>query len=269
MKTYNNTILTLKECKNRFEDYSTYTGVFNNDRYFLKDNTINTSYVAYNTTLTSFERYTPFMFDEYLKNYNISIVRDNNFKTKDLDKSFKIKMDKDKKLLLKELWVNHFDTILSLLKYETQNPSVKSTLSGEEFNWEEEYIELARENLKTLEKYYVFYITLSSLVKDPNNYIVDKESLASIQKLNNQIFLLKTMEIITNPKTENDKKNKEQILRVINGLIGKGKFTRMDIDKALDDINIINHPSYEKMELILKGFCKITYNKKTKTYTVK
>ena len=74
---------------------------------------------------------------------------------------------------------------------------------------------------------------------------------------------------INNPRTEADKDNGALVLILINGLIDKGKFTRRDIDKELDKLNLINKPSYQLMEKILKQFCELTYNKKTKTYTVK
>ena len=77
------------------------------------------------------------------------------------------------------------------------------------------------------------------------------------------------MAILKNPKTYADKVNKVQIMSLINGLIDKGKFNRSDIDKSLDGLNLINKPSYQVMEEILKQFCELTYNKKTKTYTVK
>ena len=58
-------------------------------------------------------------------------------------------------------------------------------------------------------------------------------------------------------------------MSLINGLIDKGEFTRNDIDKALESLKLINKPSYQTMEQILKQFYRMTYNKKTKTYSVK
>ena len=58
-------------------------------------------------------------------------------------------------------------------------------------------------------------------------------------------------------------------MSLINGLIDKGKFTRNDIDKSLVSLKLINKPSYQAVEQILKQFCRMTYNKKTKTYSVK
>ena len=266
---YNNTIITLENWRNQFEDYSTYTDVFNNDKYFLEDNTINKPYVAYNTTSISFEQFTPYMLDQYLKNYNISIVRDENFKQKEPNNSYKKKWDKDNKLEIRDTWANYSDTIFSTLKYEANNPFIKESLKEYEFEWEEEIVEVVLKHIKTFEKYYNYFSKLALLVEDPNEYIVEKGSLASIQKLNNQIYFLETMATIKNPKTHNDKANKVQIMSFINGLIDKGKFTRSDIDKSFYDLNLINRPSHQVMEKILKQFCKLTYNKKTKTYTVK
>ncbi|MDB9721364.1 hypothetical protein OAA67_05780, partial [Winogradskyella sp.] len=266
---YNNTILTLENWKNQFEDYPTYSDVFNNDKYFLSDSTINEPYVAYNTTLTSFERFTPYMLDEYLRNYNMTILRDNNFKPKVIDRSFKRKWDKDTKLEIRDLWANHLDTIFSALKYEANNPHIKDDFKEIEFHWEEELIDIVLQHIKVFEKYYTYYIKLSGLVDDPNKYIIEESSLASIQKLNNQIYFLETMATINNPRTEADKANKGRVLLLINGLIDKGKFTRRDIDKELDKLNLIHKPSYQIMEKILKQFCELTFNKKTKTYTVK
>ena len=266
---YNNTILTLKNSKNQFEDYPTYSDVFNNDKYFLSDSTINEPYVAYNTTLTSFERFTPYMLDEYLRNYNMTILRDDNFKLKVIDRSFKKKWDKDTKLEIRNLWANHLDTIFSALKYEANNPHIKDDFKQIEFHWEEGFVDIVLKHIKVFEKYYSYYIRLLGLGKDPNDYIIEEYSLVSIQKLNNQIYFLETMATINNPRTEVDKANRDRILSLINGLIDKGKFTRRDIDKELDKLNLIHKPSYQIMEKILKQFCELTYNKKTKTYTVK
>ena len=74
---------------------------------------------------------------------------------------------------------------------------------------------------------------------------------------------------MNNPKTSADRANREQIMSLINGLIDKGKFTRNDIDKSLVSLKLINKPSYQAVEQILKQFCRMTYNKKTKTYSVK
>jgi hypothetical protein len=266
---YANTIHTLKNWKNQFEDYSTYTGVFNNDKYFLSDNSVNKPYVAYNTTLSSFQRFTPYMLDEYLKNYNITIIRDDNFKPKVIDKSFKKSWDKDSKLEIRHLWINHLDTIFSALKFEANNPHLKEALKHFEFAWEEEMIDDVLRHLKTFEKYYSYYQRLCELTDNPNDYIVGDNSLTSIQKLNNKLYKLETMSILNNPKTSADRANRDQIMSLINGLIEKGEFTRNDIDKSLESLKLINKPSYQIMDQILKQFCKLTYNKKTKTYSVK
>ena len=266
---YANTILTLKNWKNQFEYYSTFTGVFNNDKYFLSDNSVNKPYVAYNTTLSSFQRFTPYMLEEYLKNYNIAIIRDDNFKPKVIDKSFKKSWDKDSKLEIRHLWINHLDTIFSALKYEANNPHLKEALKDFEFAWEEEMIDDVLRHLKTFEKYYSYYQRLCELIDNPNDYIVGDNSLTSIQKLNNELYKLETMSILNNPKTSADRANRDQIMSLINGLIDKGEFTRNDIDKSLESLKLINKPSYQTMDQILKQFCKLTYNKKTKTYSVK
>ena len=72
-----------------------------------------------------------------------------------------------------------------------------------------------------------------------------------------------------NPKTSADRANKEQIKSLINSLIDREEFSRNDIDKALEGLKLINKPSYQTIEQILKQFCRMTYNKKTKTYSVK
>lgn len=266
---YNNTILTLKNWKNQLEDYHTYSDVFNNDKYFLSDSTINEPYVAYNTTLTSFERFTSYMLDEYLRNYNIAIVRDDKFKPKVIDRSFKRKWDKDTKLEIRDLWANHLDTIFSALKYEANNPHIKDDFKEVEFEWEEELIGIVLKHIKVFEKYYTYHERLSLLVDDPNVYILGDNSLTSIQKLNNELYKLETISILNNPKTSADRANKEQIMSLINGLIDKGGFSRNDIDKSLENLKLINKPSYQAIEQILKQFCRMTYNKKTKTYNVK
>lgn len=266
---FQDTILTLKSWKNQFVDYSTYIDVFNNDKYFLSDNTVNKPYVAYNTTLSSFERFSPYMLEEYLNNYNLILKRDNDYKLIIGDKSFKSKMDKETRQEIKHLWVNHIETVFSVLKYEANNPAIKNALQNTDYDWKKEVEDDVLNHIKVFERYFNYYERLLPLVDDPNEHIVNKNSLATYQKLNNLLYLLETMAIIKQPKSDADKANKEQIMSLINGLINKGSFTRDDIKSSLNGLNLINQPSYEVMEQILRKFCRMTYNKKTKTYKVK
>lgn len=146
---------------------------------------------------------------------------------------------------------------------------MKEELKDFDFAWEEEMIDDVLRHLKTFEKYYSYYQRLRELVDNPNDYIVGDNSLTSIQKLNNELYKLETMSILNNPKTSADRANRDQIMSLINGLIDRGEFSRNDIDKALEGLKLINKPSYQTIEQILKQFCRMTYNKKTKTYSVK
>jgi len=269
---YYKTIKTLETWSNQFDDYLTYANVFNNNKYFLMDGcSINKPYVAYNTTLTSFGRFTPYMLDKYLENYNIKTIRDENFIPKKIDRTFKNKWDKDAKLEIRDLWAYHFNTVLSTLHYEAQDKNIRERIKECDFDleWEDEYIEAVRKHLKTFEKYYSYYMQIEVLGYSPHKFIVREKSLTSIQKLNNEVYYLETMSILNNPRSKGDEKNKTRILGVINGLADNKKFTRGDIDKAFDTLHLINKPSYEVIDRIIKHFYILTYNKKTKTYTVK
>ena len=269
---YHKTLKTLETWSNQFDDYPNYANVFNNNKYFLMDGcSINEPYVAYNTTLKSFGRFTPYMLDKFLENYNIKTIRDENFIPKKIDKTFKIKWDKDVKLEIRDLWAYHFNTVLSTLHYEAQDKTIRERINECDFEleWEDEYIEAVRKHLKLFEKYYSYYIRIENLGYGPHHFIVCEKSLTSIQKLNNEVYYLETMSILNNPRSKGDKKNKTLILRVINGLAENNKFTRGDIDKAFDTLHLINKPSYEVIDRIIKQFYILTYNKKTKTYTVK
>ena len=114
---------------------------------------INKPYVAYNTTLTSFGRFTPYMLDKYLENYNIKTIRDENFIPKKIDRTFKNKWDKDAKLEIRDLWACHFNTVLGTLYYEAQDKNIRERIKVCDFDleWEDEYIEAVRKHLKTSE----------------------------------------------------------------------------------------------------------------------
>ena len=265
-----NALETLKEGGNNMIDYSTYMDIFNNDEfYYPGSGEINIANLAFHASQTTFNGYTSYMFDKYLDNYNITIVRDENYKQKVLDPTFKKLWDKDANQAIRDIWVNQRDSVYTILRFESQDPQLKLDLEGEGANYNEEFFDIIRFNIKAFEKYTRLLFRFVKRGVDPDKYMIGNKAMKSIQSLNNQLFLIESIGAINNPISEADKKNGANLSSFVNTLLDKGTFTQKDINEELDKYGIIKKPSYQVIKMLLEEFAVITYNKQKKIYRVK
>lgn len=269
-ENYINAINSLEKENNGTISYSTYNDIPNNDRFYNKTfGTVNKPYLAYHTTQISFNNFTPCMFDRALVNYDIVISRDEGFKPKPIDTSFKKTWDLDEKRALKEIWVNQKQTIYSVIRHESLDPELRKTIEFGAYQWDEEFIDYVYQNIKAIEKYYKYELRFVKLGVDPDKYIVGEKSLISPQKLNNILYYLESMALLKNPINEADMKAKDRLEEAIRILIDRGTFNKRDIESTFDKHNLIVKPSNEVVVKLVKEFGKVTYNKQTKMYRVK
>lgn len=209
------------------------------------------------------------MFDRVLGNYNIEIFRDEAFKPKPLDTSFKKTWDLQAKTALRDVWVNQKETIYSVIKNESLDPDLKKNIEYGEHQWNDEYADYVYQNIKVFEKYYKYEMRLVKLGIEPDEHIVGAKGLTSPQKLNNTLYFLESMAVINNPINEADKQTKDRLEEAIRTLIEKKTFNKKDIEGAFDKYVLIVKPSIEVVVKLVKEFAEVTYNKQTKTYRVK
>lgn len=261
---------TLKEDRNDMEDYNTYMDIFNNnDFYYNSTGEVNLPNLAYYTTQTAYSNYTTSMFDRQLKNYNIEVIRDDKFKEKPIDSSFKKTWDIEAKAATRYVWVNERETVYSVIQYESQSPKLRIELEHKGYDWNDEYIEFIYQNIKEFEKYFTYQIRFVRLGLDPDQYIVGPKKLASIEALNNELFFLESMATINTPKTNADYRSKERLEDVRDTLLNKVAFTKQDIDEVFSKYPLIKKPSLQTVKRFLEQYAVVTYNKQTKTYRVK
>ena len=77
--------------------------------------------------------------------------------------------------------------------------------------------------------------------------------------------------VVENPKTEMDRQSRKKIIGFINDIISKNRFTKQDLYSCLKKQKVQKSSSYKDYVLldIIEHFVGYTYNKKTKSYTVK
>ena len=261
---------SLIEDRNEMNDYNTYMDLLNNNEYYFESSgDINKANLAYYTSRTAVNNFTTHMLDRYLTNYDIDIVRDKDFKEKVLDPTFKKTWDIEVKSAIRHVWVNERDTVYSVIKYESQDPDLRILLEDKNTSWNDEYIEFIYQYIKDFEKYLTYQLRFETLGVNPDKHIVGTKKLCSIEKLNNELFILESMAVINNPKNNADIRAKKRLEFIKDQLIDKGTFSKKDIEEAFSLYPVIKKPSIAVVKKFLELFVVVTYNKQTKTYRVK
>ena len=114
-----------------------------------------------------------------------------------------------------------------------------------------------------------YQLRFETLGVNPDKHIVGTKKLCSIEKLNNELFILESIAVINNPKNSVDIRTKERLEVIKDQLIDKGTFTKKDIEEAFSMYPVIKKPSIAVVKKFLELFVFVTYNKQSKTYKVK
>ena len=72
-----------------------------------------------------------------------------------------------------------------------------------------------------------------------------------------------------NAKTQIELAKKEKIERFVNTLKEKKEFTKKDIEEEYNKVSPIRECSLKAIELVLKNYMTLTYDKRNKIYKVK
>jgi hypothetical protein len=243
--------------------------ILSNSDYYLIDKSINKPRLAYDISQNAFGKFSPFMLDRYLRNYNLNVVFDDSFTEINSDSAFKKAFDKSRLQALYHVWTNEWPTIAFVINSSSQDPDLRCDDNYEPIEYNEECAGFVYNNISIFEKYFKMQIELRSLGVIPDRYIVKDNRLATIKQLNNDIFALETKAVIENPRSKEDYKAKEKLEAAISYLIDIGTCTKEEVLSAFDDGMVINKPSVDVAVKVLKEYADVTYNKRAKRYRVK
>lgn len=265
---FNSTLAMLEQ--NKPESRSSHKNhLLSNSDYYLEDRSINKPRLAYDISQIAFGKFTPFMLDRYLRNYNLNVTFDNSFIEIQSDSAFKKAYDKSRIQALYHVWTNEWPTIAFVINSSSQDPGLRCEEDYEPTGYNEECVGFVYENISTLEKYFKIQIKLRLLGVNPEQYIDKDNRLATIKQLNNDVFALETKAVIENPRSKEDFKAKEKLEAAISCLIDMETCTKEEVLSAFDDGMVLNKPSVEVAVKVLKEYTDVTYNKRAKRYRVK
>ena len=247
--------------------HSSYEDIFNNTLFYYSDNNVNLGYLANYTTDILFKNLTGNQFNYYLENnYNLRIERDVNFTELKIDQTHKKLSKKEKEARLCEVWIEDFETVLTMLRTQSSNKAIRDELLNEPDVFNEEVAAFIEDNLKRFEMLYYYWKRF--LRFNLTSFITNNGKIRGTQALENKLYSLESIALINNPRTENDKPKREKLIHFIQTLTGKGTFTKQDIDTEFKSVSPVMECSNEAILLVLKEFATITYDKRKKQYKV-
>ncbi|MDB4437878.1 DEAD/DEAH box helicase family protein [Flavobacteriaceae bacterium] len=264
--TYSNKMLDGE--KNNY--HQSYQDIFSVENFYLKDGTVNDFYLANYVTNKTFEGATSHEYDYYLKtNYSINIVRDNGFKEIKVDQSEMRLSLAEKKARIATICLEDFDTVLTILMTESKDPGIREDLKNSPVYINEENADFIAANLSSYETIYKYYVKFLKLEIDPFTIIFKNGKQQGNQAINNQLYLIETIHLVKNAKTQMEIAKKEKIERFTETLREKKEFTKKDIEEEYNKVSPIRECSLKAIELVLKNYMTLTYDKRNKIYKVK
>ncbi|MDC1261102.1 hypothetical protein N8Z72_00220 [Polaribacter sp.] len=189
-----------------------------------------------------------------------------NFKELKIDQTHKKLSKKEKEARLCEVWIEDFETILTMLRIYSNSKTIKDELFNEPEFFNEEVASFIDDNLKRYEILYVYWKRFSGF--GLGTFMTNNGKMRGTQALKNKLYSLESIALINNPRTENDKVKGRKLIHFIKTLTGKGAFTKQDIETEFKSVSPVMVCSNEAILLVLKEFATITYDKRKKQYKV-
>ena len=250
--------------------HQSYQDIFSVENFYLKNGSVNDFYLANYVTNKTFEGATSHEYDFYLKtNYSINIIRDKGFKEIKVDQSEMRLSLAEKKARIATICLEDFDTVLTVLMTESKDPKIREDLKYSSILDNEENLDFIASNLSSFETIYKHFSRFLHLGIDPLTIIFKDEKIQGNQAINNQLYYLETIHLVKNAKTQIELAKKEKIERFINTLKEKKEFTKKDIEVEYNKVSPVRECSLKTIELVLKNYMTLTYDKRNKVYKVK
>ena len=152
---------------------------------------------------------------------------------------------------------------------ESKDPEIREDLKNEPISIKDENAGFIATNLSSFETIYKYYAKILKLEIDPFTIIFKNWKQQGNQAINNQLYLIETIHLVKNAKTQMEIAKKEKIERFIEALRAKKEFTKKDIEEEYNKVSPIRECSLKAIELVLKNYLTLTYDKRNKIYKVK
>lgn len=269
---YNDLSLNTIHSKNVSDNNSTWRDLASENSYYYKDLSINVYYLAYKVTEQYFSLLNVEEFNYYLGiNYNIHIFTNNEYSPLAVDTST-LKEKKEKKVAtIIKLWKNNFGEVCIVISRLTNNKFLKENIedNGEPIG-NTIYNEVFK-NLSIFEKLIINHLEFVTLgIMYPNSFLISGSKLTPLQTVKKQLKLLHTLQVINNPITQMDRRNREKILAFLDNVEKLKSFTAADLYKLWRKQKVSNYSSYKKGLLVdlVKLFFDLKLDKRTNIYTI-
>ena len=261
----------LEDVKGRNSTESESKDIANNDYLFYANSQVNEYALGYDIETTFFNKLTTLEYIRFLEiNYNLSITINTAYKKKNID----LKDTKENRNIIKKKigynWVNNKDEVLNTLFRLTDNRDVKNTIDFIGLNASDEICDLVYENIKEFERLHKSSTILEKLeTENIDSKIIDFETMKPVSPkvVNSKIRLLQNLNIIKNPKTVTDKKNKEKLLSFISKVSKLESFNSAVLLRLWKQqrTQSVNFNADNLKELVLH-YHSFTYDKKGKKW---
>ena len=194
-------------------------GIISTKYLYYENSSVNDYALAYDVAKKFFAIMTKQEYVNFLElNYNINIIENKTHISTNYDTTQSKEQSKNNKKVVATKWLNNKDEVLNALYVITDNLGLKKSIAYIGLNPSNEIYNLVSTNLKTFENLHKSSITLERLgVNDADDILIDKakNTPIDIRNINRQIQFYQNLDIINNPKTKTDEKNKEKLLNFI------------------------------------------------------
>ena len=236
---------------------SGYKSLLADDNYYYSDGSINHFYTAYDVTKSFFENISNAEFDFFIsENYNINIIKDLNFLKSKIDKdvlnnvkTFKNNIKENIFLMWRDCRIEVFNSLYIFSQDKKLKSEIKPLCDLKQGT--DSYVLDNLKDFEMLGKRYCQIVRFNVSDDDEiNTYLFKKGIPTPTKEFNNKMIIWNTNELINNPKTATDLKNKAKIISFINDIATKKTFTISQFFKLWKSKNVINSYSY-KTEILL------------------
>ncbi len=263
------------------EDFNSYNDLANDGNFYYSDHTINKYYLGFSVTENFFDRLTIAEANEYLRqNYNLDIVVDAKEFESDISTDRQKQSTEKKHAVIYQRWMldNDREEIKKLVRKYTSKKKLKNEIPKADLFSEPTPSNLAddvRFYLSDFERLISETEKLKNLTnQDPDSFLFEDEKLRNSKAYNRLVQTLENREVIDNPQTSYDLKNRLKILNFINGAIELREFQMPDLWKLWQKQRISSIRGYKSFYLIdlivdnLPDGFKLTENTKVRSFKI-
>lgn len=239
------------------EDFNSYNDLANDGNFYYRDHTVNKYYLGYSVTEQFFDNLTIAEANEYLRqNYNLDIEVDNKEFESNISTDRQKQSNDKKHAVIYKRWMldNDSEAIKKLVRQYTSKKKLKNEIQKADL-----FSEPTPSNLADDVRYYLtdFERLISETEKikllteiAPDDLLFDGDKLRSKQKYNRLVLTLANRQVIDNPQTSYDHKNRLKLLNFINGAIELREFQMPDLWKLWQKQRISSIRGYKSFYLI-------------------